>query len=443
MSYERVIAPDPPFDRVFPPDVNTVHEPEATEVVRFVPEPTIEKPAGTTIPTFDLMRTDKPLDGWTAYLRDATTKRAVSPIAPLAGIAACGVLLPTSHHPSPSDALTNTELVMAPPAAEAVPKQVFSPPGILRQDVYPILPEPVRLNGKIVWPVGTPPAATATVVFEATAVYAARLPSVPDPCDGGVGGSPTDGGAPDAGVTFELYPSGFEFVARATAQPDLVAGTSTYQVTLPRGEYRAILRPQDAPSLDASAGPVREVTIVDGFDTHLDGPVSAPAIAVHLATVVTGKATVADGRALSGATVNAVPVQCPKSMVVDGGLVPMDSAECMPRAAQTRTHSDGVFSLALDRGRYALRVEPADGTRLPWVVQDVWVPGPTELAFSIPAPIHYELQLSDPGGNYPIANALVRVFRPPAQGSPAVEVWSTMTDVHGHFDVYLDPTTPP
>jgi hypothetical protein len=109
----------------------------------------------------------------------------------------------------------------------------------------------------------------------------------------------------------------------------------------------------------------------------------------------------------------------------------------MPRAAETTTIEHGSFALGLDPGDYVLRVEPADGTRLPWVSQSVTVSGSVGVTFKIPAPVHQQLQLADAPGNV-IANGLVHVFAIPASG-PAVELARAITDANGRFDLYLDP----
>jgi hypothetical protein len=135
--------------------------------------------------------------------------------------------------------------------------------------------------------------------------------------------------------------------------------------------------------------------------------------------------------------VEAVPVQCFKG----------SSLFCRPRFAQTTTQGDGSFMLMLDPGGYVLRVEPPDGTRLPWVVQSIVV-GPTQVLVPpivVPAPVYAGVQLVDVGDN-PIVNAVVRVFAVQAQGGAgtgtveAVEVARAITGSTGHYDVYLDPS---
>jgi hypothetical protein len=78
------------------------------------------------------------------------------------------------------------------------------------------------------------------------------------------------------------------------------------------------------------------------------------------------------------------------------------------------------------------------------------VSGPRTVApIKIPAPVYAGLTLAGglPGasagdagsaGTNPIVNALVRVFRMPAQQT-AMEVGRAVTDANSHFDMYLDP----
>ena len=98
--YARVVAPVAPFDADFPPDVNLV-----TQIV--TPDEKIQvnidntaTPAGRSLPRFSLSRI-KGMDGFSVYLRDASTKVPLSPIKPLSGMSTPdgGLLLPTNHHP--------------------------------------------------------------------------------------------------------------------------------------------------------------------------------------------------------------------------------------------------------------------------------------------------------------------------------------------------------
>jgi hypothetical protein len=118
---------------------------------------------------------------------------------------------------------------------------------------------------------------------------------------------------------------------------------------------------------------------------------------------------------------------------------------------------DGSFKLPLDPGSYVLRVRPANGTGLPWVMQSLTVEPPSgagalvpaaPVMFTVPAPVYAGMQLLDPDGT-PIVNATVRAYpmsTPASPGpssttpTPAIELGEAITDVNGHFDLYLAPT---
>ena len=451
VTYERTLTPAPPFDRTFPPDIQQVAfapNDAPHPALDVAPEVTRKTEATPTIPTFDLSRADgMHLDGWTTYLRDATTKRPISPVKSLSGAATPdgGVLLPTSHHPPPlgnnrPDALTNAELVMVPPSAETLPTAVFPAVAVLpRAETYAFVPHPVTVQGSISWSDGNP--VSADIVFEATGIYAVPPSPPAPPADAGAPGDGGGGGkGADGGPSFPLQTQGFEYVARATALPDIANGTSTYQVVLPRGEYRVAVRPLDGASPRADGASVSHaVRVLENFDTGQTGdPVVGPAIAIDPAPVLSGVALVADGRPLSGATVEALPIHCARPMRDDAGAPAPDSPACMPRYAQTVTAPrEGSFAVALDPGEYVVRVEPAEGTRLPWVARVISVPAPGPLAFRVPAPVHRQLQLFGQDA-IAVTNAIVRMFALRGD-SPAVELGRAITDSNGRFDMYIDP----
>ena len=316
-----------------------------------------------------------------------------------------------------------------------------------RAETYPFVPNPVTVQGSIAWSDGHP--VSADVVFEASGIYAVASMPATASSDAGPskeGGSAGEGG--EAGLQYPLQTQGFEYVAHTTAQPDLAAsdggvpesGVSTYSIVLPPGEYRISVRPLDVAPSPVDAGPPSHgVLVIDGFDTGQGADsIPGPDIAVPVAPILSGTAVVADGRPLSGATVEALPVHCAQSMRNDGGTPLPDSPACMPRYAQGQTaDSDGSFALALDPGEYLVRVEPVDGTRLPWVAQSVSVPPSGQIAFRIPAPVHRELQLFGQDG-IAVTNAVVRMFTVPASGL-AIELGRAVTDPAGRFDMYIDP----
>ena len=210
----------------------------------------------------------------------------------------------------------------------------------------------------------------------------------------------------------------FSYVARASAD------VGTVEVELPLGSYRITAVPRGAGAA---------VTVLTPFalaDSHCN-PINPGKIQLAKQTLVIGSAVVADGRPLATATVEFVPTACTDSEV---------DPDCLPRGTQTITTTAGTYSAQLDPGGYLLRVRPAEGSGLPWVVQPLSVTTTattTAPVTSIPAPWYGPIQLFDGVGN-PAADAIVRVFENPASGAP-YEIGEAITDVTGHFDMYLDP----
>ncbi len=395
-TYERTLVPTPPIGR-FAPEVKTVAvakglflDKDNVEAFDF----TRETGGALTIPTFDITRADG-LDGWTAYLRDGS-RRIISNVSALSGMTTKGVLLATRHVQQGVDALTNAELVVAPPAGLPVPTGIFAPIGqvLPAAETYPPLPAPVTVQGNIEREDHTPVA--AELVFEALAI---------------------------ADAEGRLNSSNFEFVGHAQARSALSA-PSSYSVELPPGQYRLSVRPLDAAS---------QVTVVPFRVDAGNAGAAGPNIVVGARRTVLGKALVADGRSLWGGAVEAVPTACAPP---DGS-----SPWCFPRWASTSTAADGSFRLALDPGKYQLRVRPADGSGLPWVQTPLLV-GPADLPVTlpivtVPAPMFVGRKLVDPAAN-PIVHAVVRVFQMPASG-PAVELGRAITNETGQYDMYIAP----
>ena len=391
-AYVRTLVPDPPFDQAFAPEVRqvqispTTSNFEADQVETF--EKTKEEPElGPTIPTFNIARADG-LDGWTAYLRDASTRQTISSVRPLSGTSTSNVVLATNYVPARTDALTNAQLILAPPPGTPAPSGVFAPlAGVLpAQETYPPIAPPVAVSGTVTGGDGNP--APADLVFEATAII-------------------------DRSGRANV--ANFEFVAQAST----ATGAAAYSVVLPQGRYRVSVRPRD---------PLHAVTIFDPFvvDTQRSA-LGGITFAVESRRPVHGRAIVADGRPLSGASVVAVPVQCSQR----------SSDACMPRGSQTTSAGDGSFGLALDPGVYTLAVRPADDTQLPWVARSLSIASApvTVPPISVPAPVDASLEIRDPGDN-PIIRAVVRVFNLPAQG-PAVELGRAVTDASGRYRMSL------
>jgi hypothetical protein len=399
--YEATVQPDPPFDAAFPPDVKRVTLAAGNQSdfdTLAYDTTTLETggPTGRQIPTFTLSRIGG-LVGWSSYLRDPATLRRISSLATL-GASTVHVSLPTNHHPADGDALTDAELVIAPPDGLPIPLYKVALQGgqLSEVETYPTLPAAVKVTGSVVDLTGATPI-EADLLFEAQSVDV-------------------------AGPPLALNTANFEYTGRASARID-ATGASTFSVTLPAGTYELTVRPLDTD---------HQVTGTAAYTVDpATGAPPAP-LRVDVARTVQGSAFVADGRPLAGATIEAIPVSCYV------GSSPL----CLPREAQTACAADGSYTLSLDPGGYVLRVQPEDGTRLPWVTQSlaVGVTPVTVPGIHVPAPVHAPQRLLDYLGNAIVA-AVVRVYELPANG-PAVEVGRALTDSTGTYDMYLAGSAP-
>jgi hypothetical protein len=398
--YEATIQPDPPFDAAFPPDVKrvTLAAGSQNDEDMLAYDTTTLETGGTVgreIPTFSLSRVGG-LEGFTSYLRDPTTLRRISSLATL-GSDTMAVSLPTNHHPADGDALTNAELVIAPPDGQPIPLYRVALQGgqLSEAEAYPTLPPPAKVSGTVVDVGGANPV-EADLYFEAESVYIAGQPPA-------------------------LNTANFEYTGTASARLDAGTGASTYSVTLPPGQYRLTVRPTDT---------LHQVTVTPAYTVDpITGAPGEPLL-VDAPRPVQGFAFVSDGRPLAGAVVDAVPASCSA-----------DSLLCLPRDARTTCADDGSFRLSLDPGGYVLRIQPSDGTHLPWVTQAMVVGSVavTVPKVVVPAPVHAAQQLLDPLGN-PVVAAIVRFYMLPRNG-PAVEVGRALTDTTGVYDMYLAPSS--
>lgn len=425
LPYERTLMPVAPFDQAFPPDISIVDLSSATpsaENVLYGCGPMSTPPAGTvcapfdtingsmgfTYPSFTLSRADgQPLDGWTAYLRDQTTLRRISNVVTLSGIAAKDVKLLTSQRRKNGDALQNAALVMQPPADSGLPTAILAAlNGLLgATEAYPQLPMPESVSGTVIRKSDGAPLA-ADVVFDAVGL-----------CRDFTMGTQTT-------VVLDTNPD-------LSFSTTVSAANGSYSATLPMGVYRATVRPYDT-SAQVTAIPNFATTVV--LSGQQCGAAVQPApIVVDVQRTVEGVATVADGRLLADATIEALPTACSDST---------SAQTCLPRAGSTTTADDGSFKMALDPGAYQLRVRPAEGSAFPWVVTPLTVgPDPVTRVTAIPpvqAPFDASLVLLDPVACNPIVEAVVRMYETPAMGS-AYEIGEALTDSTGHYDMYLAP----
>lgn len=429
--YERTLQPFSPFSGAFPPEIKPWPQDDTPEGISDFDKTKATGPL-RVIPQFDIMRAEG-LDGWSAYLRDAQTKRVFSNVVRLTGSLAHNVTLLTKHlwtvntagqvvPDTVGDALAGLEVVLAPPPGQALPTEFFapnvsSPPGVQPPSLeltsgltYPSLPTPITVTGRIRTPAGTP--VPANVYFTAADI------------------SQRSG---------QRFPANFEFNTHVSAIPDPRTGNSTYSVLLPQGDYQIVVRPTDGVNaVKAASRPVggqgNEMTGED-FDVT---PLAS----------LSGTVRTTDGRALAEAIVEALPTQCAASLG-DAAAPPVSSDECLPNAAQTVTANDGSFRLMVDPGGYQLRIRPRDGSHLPWRIQPVAV-GAAAFdvgAIDVPAPMSVGMRLTDTAGtsglftgkNNPVPYAVVRVFTDPSQGAPAVELGRAVTDADGNYEMYIAP----
>ncbi|MGH7295190.1 MAG: hypothetical protein ACRELB_09665, partial [Polyangiaceae bacterium] len=363
--YEVTLQPDPPFDGPFPPEVKTatVATGSAVDEDALLYDVTTEVTGGASgpiVPAFALGSTGG-LVGWTAYLRDQTSKRRVSALAQL-GVHTSAVQLATNHEPPNVDALTNTELVVVPPAGTTIPTYVVAPIGneLPAAETVPALPDVTTVTGTVTDADGVTPV-EADLVFEVQA------------------GGGTTQGIEVAGSPPVLNTTNFEYTgrARATLGPD--GASSSYAVDLPPGQYQLTIRPTDR----AHAVSVQTPFAVAISDAAVESDLTAAAT-----WPVSGGALLADGRVLAGALVRVEPTACATGA----------GTSCLPREASTVTASDGTYALDLDPGTYTLQIQPAPGSRFPWVTQPLLVgPAPVTVPpIVVPVPVYSGLTLRDP-----------------------------------------------
>ena len=425
--YELTLQPDSPFDEAFPPYVTDVSV-------------TLSDPyeAYSLTPDFTTVQVSRQLglNGWRAFLRDATTLRPVSGARLLQGVTVRSLVLATSHITSSVDALTNREVVIAPPDGQAIPTQHIPVAGTTVDPIcYPSMPGPVAYNFTVTEDDQQDPV-EADLLFQTTGVYA-YAPSnpclVPVLSDAGLADSGNEGASQPA----FLNNATLEFSAQGHTSFD--AGTEGWSlsVALPPGEYRVVVRPSDLAHSVVSQSIVVFPNLTDA------GTRQASFLAPSTVTV-SGSVYVADGRPLNQASVVGIPVSCEQS-------ASSATDACLPKAQSTTTGTDGSFSFQLDHGEYFLSIRPVEGTGLPWLVPSapfqVSDAGVSLPPVYVPAPTHVRLRFEDAHDN-PIVGATVRVVTAPNSASTAAgaavsfEIGHGITDEAGSVELILPPPSP-
>ncbi|MGD0676719.1 MAG: hypothetical protein ABSC94_14995 [Polyangiaceae bacterium] len=414
-TYERTSKPDFPFDQAFGPLIEVLSVSGNSFDTGFIEfyDTTTDGMGNLEFPSFDITRAQGTFDGWTAYLRDLNTGDIISNVEPLQGLANPAVRLavrrvplgvPLTSTQGDPDALAGAQLVVAPPSDSVEPACLFTPINDFLASPtaplkYPSLPPPVSVSGVIYAVNGLP--IIADLVFEALSITNAE-------------------GQKDT--------TSFEFTSYRHVQPTTAAGRSTFTVVLPPGDYRVDVRPQD---------PTRAVQVVALSVPVQTLPYTMQPVALGPTQPSAGFVRTADGLPLSNALVQAVPAACADLSLAGGST----NAFCLPRPVQTETQGDGSFVLELDPGSYGLLVQPPSGSMLPWLTETsnvlVTSTGASPAGtLSFPAvSLSVGLRVTDPVGN-PVSNALVRMFRAPAQSTP-VQIGASITGADGSYEMFV------
>ncbi len=370
--------------------------------------------------TFTVTRAGGSLDGFVVYLRDATTLRRVSSSVTLHGEAPGAITLATiGETPLWTKGESRVlQVVVAPPTGSATP-YLADPIGatangkdaILPQS-FPALPEPIAVSGNVVAPdlAFTPVQASLVIDSAGTSIT------------GGITlTNPHDSTAP--------------YVHYSTAAQTDAHGH--YAVTLPQGTYDVFVTPVEGSNAGSTSVPL----VVGAPLGSLPPTATGKDLQAAPLGLLRGVATIADGRPLAGAT-----VQAQAAVSLAATLDPRR----WPRARTTTTDAKGAFSMHVDPGVYDVVVQPADGTGFPWttVSSQVVAPGKA-LALApmvIPLPQAINLVLHDPDDN-PLIRPIVRAFAPASGATPAtpgaprpmIEIGSWMADTSGHLTMLLAP----
>ncbi len=386
--YQRTIVPDPPFSDAFPPQVDVVAI--TGRPFQIVPMGTIDDVAQRT---FTIDSKGPSLADWTAEIDDSATRQRISSVATLHE-GTNDVVLETVGRGVLQD--LKVELVLRPPSRLAAIPMLVAPtePTIGRKQTYPNLSPSVLVTGVVI---GLP---------ERTPVHArVFFRSKSDP-----GALSTD-----------------NVVLRYETDLD-TDGQGRYALRLPPGTYDVAVVPDETTPY-AMAISER----VFGTDPIQQGK----SLEVVRRASLSGTVRLTDGRALSGAEVEARPAAEPTTPL------PFASLERVERAT---TDAVGAFSLRLDPGFYDVTVRPAEGTRFPWIVSasqridatDVLLP-----PMFVGVPIRAGLTLFDPTGSTPLRGALVRAYAVPEGKTVALEIGRAVTGEDGSYEMFFSPPSAP
>jgi hypothetical protein len=403
-SYQRVFYPEPPFDELFPPRADVYASKDVSKTTLFdefvLNDSTLDELSPTNR-LADIQRDDG-LDGWRVWLQDHASGRRISVLRKLSGTHAT-VQLDTSGNTTPSGGLGDgVDVVLEPPADYlAVPTYIDQLVGGqgLQNIIYPSIPLPVAVTGVVAERQNEQLFGfSARITFESASKLTTSKPS--------------DG-------AFLHY--------TATVSSD---DKGRFATVLPAGEYIVTTEPAEGTGFAKS----RQTMQIDATKT-----VNVLTLQPPKRTTVRGRAVLSDGRPLLEAEVVATPRSSTSTDVPT------------PRPGQTKTGTDGRFSLELDQGPYALTVIPRDGTGFPRVVTRAIIP-PSETDLPdvvVPPPSPLSFTIRNPGlSEGVVPGALVRIFAIPGVDKQAdiqatspdpVEIGNGTTDANGLVEILLAP----
>jgi hypothetical protein len=361
-TYRRTLEPAPPFDALLPPFTDTIVVP---------PGEHMHAVGLGSLATVSLARVDLPARaaGWTLYLADASGARRSSRLRAASVAGPVTFRIDAAANPDPF----LLDLVVVPgDESLAAPRLVVPAPAALRRIAYPPEGRTSRVTVRVLDALGAPvPSARVTI----------RMRAIEQPT------------ASEDGV----------FASYAAASQDVVTGADgTAIVTAPYGNYDAFARALQDSVLSASAE-------LPFFFARESASITLRAETPRL---LEGACTFVGGRALAGATVEAVAIDARRS--------PASLAR-----TSARTGADGSYRLPLPIGAFAFWLHPPPGAPMHDLFLGADAVGGaarTQLPCRLVAPARRLMRIIDaeaPKGA-PVSSAIVETLR--ARGGDA-PVW--------------------
>jgi hypothetical protein len=221
-------------------------------------------------------------------------------------------------------------------------------------------------------------------------------------------------------------------------------------VDLLPGKYRVVAVPTDPCDATACLASTETTWIVSSKQPTQAGKL----ISFSELVTLSGRAQVPSGEGATGATVRALA----SSSVVDWNIMNRadGQAAVLPRARFGFVDPGGTFAFGTDPGVFDLRVEPDPATGFGWSVKPRFAVDGSEsvadvgrLALALPIVYTGSVTTGVDANQTALPSALIRayvylssdgkVLPQPAEGSVAVQVAETHSDVNGAFKLLLPP----